>query len=150
MNGSLWVKLTDNIECVINNKTICLWVFYWIAKSIWYSWSQHFTWKNSYTSVAEKTKVNVNYSSKHFSEYMENNSLKSLFLSPTNKNEIWSIISGFNPNKALGPNNIPKKIPKKCLLRMKFHPIFLISMITFSMGVCILITPENCQSHSCT
>ena len=112
MNGSLWVKLTDNIECVINNKTICLWVFYWIAKSIWYSWSQHFTWKNSYTSVAEKTKVNVNYSSKHFSEYMENNSLKSLFLSPTNKNEIWSIISGFNPNKALGPNNIPKKIPK--------------------------------------
>ena len=68
--------------------------------------------KNSYTSVSEKTKVNVNYSSKHFFEYMENNSLKSLFLSPTNKNEIWSIISGFNPNKALGPNNIPKKIPK--------------------------------------
>ena len=138
MNGSLRVKLTDNIECVISNKTICLWVFYWIAKSIWYCWSQHFTWKNTYTSVAEKTKAHVNYSYKHFSKYKENNSLKSLFLSPTNKNEIWSIISGFNPNKALG------------LLRMKFHPIFLTSIITFSMGVCILISPENCQSHSCT
>ena len=26
---------------------ICLWSFYWLAKRIWYSWSQRFTWKNT-------------------------------------------------------------------------------------------------------
>ena len=37
-----------------------------------------------FVSVAEKTRVNVNYSHKHFSEYKENNSSNSFFLSPTN------------------------------------------------------------------
>ena len=56
--------------------------------------------------------ANVNYLHKHFSEYMENNSLNSFFLSPTNKNEISSIISSLNPNKSVGPNSIPAKIFK--------------------------------------
>ena len=37
-----------------------------------------------FASVAQKTKANVNYFHKYFSEYMENNSSKS-FLFPTKK-----------------------------------------------------------------
>ena len=62
-----------------------------------------------FVSVAEKTRANANYSHKHFSEYLENNSSNSFFLSPTNKKEISSIISCFNPNKSVGPNSIPIK-----------------------------------------
>ena len=51
----------------------------------------------------------VNYSHKHFSEYMENKSFKSFFLSPVNKNGISSIISSLNPNKSVGPNSMPAK-----------------------------------------
>ena len=43
---------------------------------------------NHFTSVAEKTRANVNYSHKHFSESIENDSSKSFFLSPTKKKEI--------------------------------------------------------------
>ena len=67
---------------------------------------------NHFASVAEKTMANANYSHKHFSEYIENNSSKSFFLSPTNKNEISTIISSLNPNKSIGPNSIPTKILK--------------------------------------
>ena len=43
---------------------------------------------------------------------MENNSSKSFFLSPTNINEILSIIYSLNPNKAVGPNSIQTNILK--------------------------------------
>ena len=55
---------------------------------------------------------NLNYSHKYFFEYIKNNSSKSFFLFPTNKNEISSIISSLNPNKSFGPNSIPTKILK--------------------------------------
>ena len=47
--------------------------------------------------------VYVNYSHKHFSEYMENKPFKSFFLSATNKNEIWEIISFQPQNSHLSP-----------------------------------------------
>ena len=54
---------------------------------------------NHFASVAEKTRANVNYSHKHFSACMGNKFSKSFCLSPTNKNEISSIISNLNPKQ---------------------------------------------------
>ena len=88
---------------------------------------------NHFASAAEKTRAPVNYSHKHFSEYMENKSFRSFYLSPTNKNEISSIISSLNPNNCIGQNSIPKKILK--LLRMKFHFIFLTSVTTLFLWI---------------
>ena len=45
--------------------------------------------------VTAKARANINYSHKHFSEYMENKSFKSFFLYTTNKNEFSVIISSF-------------------------------------------------------
>ena len=52
------------------------------------------------------------YSAKEFHEFLPPSSIKSFFLSPTNKNEIVSIISALDSQKASEPNSIPIKILK--------------------------------------
>ena len=88
---------------------------------------------NHFAPVAEKTISNVNYSHKYFFEYIENNSSKSFFLFPTNKNEISSIISSLNANKSFGPNSIPTKILKLLKDEILSH-LSDIYNISFSMG----------------
>ena len=43
---------------------------------------------NYLARIAEKTKVSINYSNKHFSDFLNNASQSSFFLRPTNKYEI--------------------------------------------------------------
>ena len=99
-----------------------------------------------FVSVAEKTRANVNYSHKHFSEYMENNSSNSFFLSPTNKNEISSIISSLNPNKSVGPNSIPTKILKLLKDEISSH----LSDIYNIFSVVIFPSVLKTASYFCT
>ena len=87
-----------------------------------------------FVSVAEKTRANVNYSHKHFSGYMENNSMNSFFLSPTNKKEISGIISRLNPNKIVDPISIPTKIVKLLKNEISSH-LSDIYNVYFSMGI---------------
>ena len=89
---------------------------------------------NHFAYVVEKTRANVNYSNKHFSEYMENESPKSFSLSPTNKSGIWSIISNLNPNKPVGPFRIPAKIFKLMKDEISSH-LSVIYNIAFPMHV---------------
>ena len=65
---------------------------------------------------------------------MKNNSSNSFFLSPTNKNEISSIISSLHPNKSVGPNSIPTKILKLLKDEISSH-LSDIYNISFSMGM---------------
>ena len=44
---------------------------------------------------------------KHCSEYLSNESDSTIFLQPTDKEDIAKIISSLNSNKASGPNSIP-------------------------------------------
>ena len=48
---------------------------------------------NYFASIAEKTKISINYSHKHFSDFLKDNNQNSFFLSPTNKYETQNIIS---------------------------------------------------------
>ena len=57
--------------------------------------------------MAETTKKSIKYSHKHFSNYLLNESSSTIFLQPTDKEEIANIISSLNSNKASGPNSIP-------------------------------------------
>ena len=58
-----------------------------------------------YQYAQKNSGYNTDCSHKHFSEYM-----KISILNHSNNNEISSIISSLNPNKAVGPNGIPTKI----------------------------------------
>ena len=68
------------------------------------------TFNNYFASIAETTKKTIKYSHKHFSDYLANENGNSIFLQPTDKEEIANIISSLNSNKASGPNSIPYRI----------------------------------------
>ena len=68
------------------------------------------TFNNYFASIAETTKKSINYSHKHFSDYLSNKSSSTIFLEPTDKEEIANIISSLNSKKASGPNSIPYRI----------------------------------------
>ena len=68
------------------------------------------TFNNYFASIAETTKRSIKYSHKHFSGYLSNESSSTIFLQPTDKEEVANIISSLNSNKASGPNSIPYRI----------------------------------------
>ena len=68
------------------------------------------TVNNYFTSIAETTKKSIKYSHNHFSDYLSNKSSSTIFLEPTDKEEIANIISSLNSKKASGPNSIPYRI----------------------------------------
>ena len=68
------------------------------------------TFNNYFASIVETTKKRIKYSHKHFSDYLSNESISTLFLQPTDREEIVNIISSLNSNKASGPNSIPYRI----------------------------------------
>ena len=65
---------------------------------------------NYFSSVADTAKENIKYSHEHFSDYLNNQSKNSIFIQPTDSEEIANVISTLNMNKSIGPNNIPYKI----------------------------------------
>ena len=68
------------------------------------------TFNNYFASIAETTKKNIKYSHKHFSDYLANENGNSIFLQPTDKEEITNIISSLNSNKASGQSSTPYRI----------------------------------------
>ena len=62
---------------------------------------------NYLVSIAEATKNDIKYFYKHFSDYLSNESSSTIFLQPTDKEEIANIICSLNSNKVFGPNSIP-------------------------------------------
>ena len=64
---------------------------------------------NYLVSVAETAKQNINYSHKHFSEYLKHQCNNSIFTQPTDSEEIANI-SSLNISKACGPFSIANKI----------------------------------------
>ena len=58
---------------------------------------------NYFASVADPAKLNIKYSHKHFSEYLKHQCNNSIFIQPTDSEEIANIISSLNINKACGP-----------------------------------------------
>ena len=65
---------------------------------------------NYFASVADTAKLNINYSHKHFFEYLKHQCNNSIFIWPTDCEEIANIISSLNINKTCGPFSIPNKI----------------------------------------
>ena len=74
------------------------------------------TFNNYFASIAETTKKSIKYSHKHFSDYLSNESISTLFLQPTDREEIVNIITSLNSNKASGPNS---SIPYRILFLLK-------------------------------
>ena len=78
------------------------------------------TFNNYFASIAETTKKSIKYSHKHFSDNLANENGNTIFLQPTDKDEIANIKYSLNSNKAFGPNYIPYRI-LYLLKKMKFR-----------------------------
>ena len=89
--------------------------------------------KNYFASVADTAKENINYSDKHFCEYLKHQCKNSVFIQPTDSNKIANIISSLNIKKASGTFCIPYKILiiLKQAISAQFADLFNIS---FSSG----------------
>ena len=57
---------------------------------------------NYFAAIPENIKVSINYSHKHFSDFLKDKNQNSFFLSPTDKYEIQNTISSLNSNKSVG------------------------------------------------
>ena len=69
------------------------------------------TFDNYFASIAETTKKQpIKYIHKFFSDYLSNESSSTIFLKPTDKEEIANIVSSVISKKASGPNSIPYRI----------------------------------------
>ena len=89
---------------------------------------------NYFSSIANKTKHNISFSHKFFSDFLKNKSSISFFISPSGKTEIANIISSLDFNKSVGPNSISTEVLKvlKNDISNQLSEIFDIS---FSSGV---------------
>ena len=67
---------------------------------------------NYFSNIALDIQSSIKYSAKEFHEFLPPLNIKSFFLSPTDKNEIISIISALDSQKAPETNSIPSKISK--------------------------------------
>ena len=68
------------------------------------------TFNYYFDSITETIKRSIKYSHEHFSDYLSNESSGTIFLEPTDKEEVANIIPSLNSNKASGPNSIPYRI----------------------------------------
>ena len=68
------------------------------------------TFNNYFASIPETTKRSIKYSHKHFLDYLSNQTSSTIFLQPTDKEEIVNIISSLNSNKASGPYGVSYRI----------------------------------------
>ena len=68
------------------------------------------TFNNYFASIAGTTKKHKIFTHKHFSVYLSNEKDSTIYLQPTDKEEITNIISSLNPSKASDPNSITYRI----------------------------------------
>ena len=69
---------------------------------------------NSYfSSIAKKTRSSIKFSPKHCTDYLFYTNTKTFFLTATEKNEIYFIISSLDSHKSSCPNSVPVNILKQ-------------------------------------
>ena len=92
-------------------------------------------YNNYCSSVADTAKENIKYSHKHFSGYLNNQCNNSIFLQPTDIEEIANIISTFNINKSSSLNSIPYKKLNILKKEKNFKTIADLLNLSLSSGV---------------
>ena len=87
---------------------------------------------NYFSSIASKTKLNISFSHKYFSDFLKNRSNISFLVSPTDKTEIENFISSLDSNEPVGSNSFSTKILKllKNDISSELSEIFNISFST--------------------
>ena len=92
------------------------------------------SFNNFFVTIAENIDKNIIHTNTNYKEYLEKSVTNSLFLKPTNEEEINSIIKQMKTNTAIGPNSIPTKILKMSQ-QIIAKPLGYLINLSFSTGV---------------
>ena len=65
---------------------------------------------NYFSSIGGKTQSKTRFSNKRYTDYLHGENFNSFFITPTDSQEVISIISSLSDNKSSGPNSIPTRI----------------------------------------
>ncbi|XP_065673996.1 uncharacterized protein LOC136090948 [Hydra vulgaris] len=87
-----------------------------------------------FVSVPGELQKKIHSFNNDFNKYLKNPNLKSIFIKPTDKNEVFSNIHSLNDSKASGPNSVP--IPIFKALANDISPVlFELFNLSFITGV---------------
>ena len=67
---------------------------------------------NYFGSIRGKTQSKTTFSNKSYTDYLHGEHFNYFFITPTDSQEVISIISSLSDNKSSGPNSIPTRILK--------------------------------------
>ena len=70
------------------------------------------TFNSYFSSIGETLQSKIHSSHTHFTRYLKNPNVQSLFISPTDSNEVSNLISKLKNGKASGPNSVPTTVLK--------------------------------------
>ena len=87
-----------------------------------------------FSSITEKTKVNIKFSNKSFQNFLHHPNEESLFIAPADVHEVNLIIFLLNSDKSTGPNRVPTKILKLLKNDISTHLADIFNL-SFSSGV---------------
>ena len=87
-----------------------------------------------FSSVAEKTKADIEFSNKSFQDLLHHPNSETLFITPTDAHEVNLIISSLNSDKSTDPNSLPTKILKLLKNDISTHLADIFNL-SFSSGV---------------
>ena len=96
VTGITWKNTWKGIKTIISIKNITTTITQSIEfndRTIEDPTAMSNVFNNYFTSIAEKTKSNVKFLSKHYADYLSNTNTNTFFLTPTGKNTISFIIS---------------------------------------------------------
>ena len=112
-------RTTDITSIQIGNKTVTN------SCEIASEFNKHFT------SIAKQIEETLIKPKHKYSEYLKNQNANSFFISPTNSDEVLSVIKKLKNNKSTGPSSIPSKF--LILFQTALgKPISLIANLSFS------------------
>ena len=86
-----------------------------------------------FSTIADNIRKDIPPSSKHFSSFLKNPVPNSLFLFPTDDNEVLQCLSSLNTDKASDPFSIPSQtllLVKQCIISTPLSNILNISFIS--------------------
>ena len=96
---------------------------------------------NYFSAIANKNKLNISFSNKHFSDFLKIDSIRTSFLSQNDKTRIDDVISSVDSNKSVCRYSISTKIIVKNYISIQLSGIFDIS---FSSGA-FPLKLKNCK-----
>ena len=78
---------------------------------------------NYFSSIGEKAQPKIKFSNKTYTDYLQGYELNSFFITPTDREQVISIISSLSDNKSSGLNSISTRILKLLKKDISTHPV---------------------------